>query len=190
MENHTQIRHNPASSIQSGNPWPILVFLETSSWARLRPSLCLKLDLWRSEPVVEISQSFSRESNGLKTNLHAGLSQPMQCLFTKDAEIIRPEASELWSIYSSTCLGSKERKKSQNCEVNQSKSILDGRFVLILSLPCPISSPTASTRGGGGRSLGERRKVMRTVLVSDVFSLRSHGHQNRKASETKQRQST
>ena len=39
-------------------------------------------------------------------------------------------------------------------------------------------------------SLGERRKVMRIVPVSDVFSLRSHGHQNRKASETKQRQST
>ena len=130
---------------------------------------------------------------------------------TKDTEIICPEASDFWSIYSSTCLGSKERKKSQNCEVNQSKSILDGRFVLILSLPCPISSPTASTRGGrslGERrkdcpsvrcmslcmyicmSLGERRKVTRTVPVSDVFSLRSHGHQNRKASETKQRQST
>ena len=27
MENHTQIRHNPAASIQDGNPWPIRVFL-------------------------------------------------------------------------------------------------------------------------------------------------------------------
>ena len=27
MENHTPIRHNPAASIQDGNPWPIRVFL-------------------------------------------------------------------------------------------------------------------------------------------------------------------
>ena len=35
---------------------------------RLRPSLCLKLtigtNLWRSQPVVEISPSFSRQSSG------------------------------------------------------------------------------------------------------------------------------
>ena len=169
---------------------PRILGLETSSWARLRPSLCLKLDLWRSEPLVEISQSFSRESNQLKTNLHAGLSQPMQCLTKSQRSHVLKLRNSGQYILPISCLGSKERKKSQNCEANQSKSILDGRFVLILSLPCPISSPTASTRGGGGRSLGERRKVMRTVLVSDVFSLRSHGHQNRKASETKQRQST